>query len=91
MTITTSSHDTTIAELTLGEVPLRETVELVRIDLPVEELAPLLERGILPGCQLCPVRKSPSGDPILMVDGGLIALRREVANCLCVRLLTARN
>lgn len=78
-------------ELMLAEVPLRQTVELVRIDLPSDEVGPLLERGILPGCQLCPVRRSPSGDPILMVDGGLIALRREVAGCLCVRLLAVRN
>lgn len=73
------------AELRLGEVPLREMVELVRIDLPSEEVEPLLELGLLPGCQLCPVRRSPFGDPVLMVEGSLIALRREMAGCLCVR------
>lgn len=72
-------------ELFLADVPLRQTVELVRIDLPAEELEPLLERGILPGCLLCPVRRSPFGDPVLLVDGSLIALRREMAGCLCVR------
>ncbi len=72
--------------LTLREVPLRQTVELVSIDLPADEVEPLLERGILPGCRMCPVRRSPSGDPILLVDGLLIALRRETAGCLCVRL-----
>jgi Fe2+ transport system protein FeoA len=85
------SANNPIVELMLAEVPLRQTVELVRIDLPTDEVGPLLERGILPGCQLCPVRRSPSGDPILMVDGGLIALRREVAGCLCVRLLAVQN
>ncbi len=73
-------------DLTLREVPLRQTVELLRIDLPADEVEPLLERGILPGCRMCPVRHSPSGDPILLVDGLLIALRRETAGCLCVRL-----
>jgi Fe2+ transport system protein FeoA len=73
------------AEVRLGEIPLREMVELVRIDLPSDEVEPLLELGLLPGCQLCPVRRSPFGDPVLMVDGALIAVRREMAGCLCVR------
>ena len=72
-------------DLSLAEIPLREMVELVRIDLPADELEPLLELGLLPGCQLCPVRRSLFGDPVLMVDGALIALRREMAGCLCVR------
>jgi len=75
--------------LRLGDVPLRQTVELTHIDLPAEEMEPLLERGVLPGCRICPVRSSPSGDPIVSVDGSLLALRRETADCLCVRLLTA--
>lgn len=72
-------------ELRLTDVPLREVVELVRIDLPSDELEPLLERGVLPGCLLCPLRYSPAGDPIVRVDGSLLALRRELAGCLCVR------
>jgi Fe2+ transport system protein FeoA len=73
------------ADVRMGEVPLREMVELVRIDLPADEMEPLLELGLLPGCQLCPVRRSLFGDPVLLVDGALIALRREMASCLCVR------
>lgn len=69
----------------LSDVAIREEVELVRIELPPEQVEPLLERGLLPGCRLCPVRVSPSGDPIVMVDGSLLALRRETAGCLCVR------
>jgi Fe2+ transport system protein FeoA len=76
-------------DLRLGDIPLRQTVELTRIDLPADEVEPLLERGVLPGCRICPVRSSPSGDPIVPVDGSLIALRRETAACLCVRLLNA--
>ena len=72
-------------ELRLVDIPLKETVELVRIDLPPDQMEPLLERGVLPGCQLCPVRRSPAGDPIVMVDGSLLAIRREMAGCLCVR------
>ncbi len=76
------------ADLRLRDVPLRQTVELVRIDLPADQAEPLLERGVLPGCRICPIRSSPSGDPIVSVDGSLLALRRETADCLCVRLLT---
>ena len=72
-------------ELRLSDVPLKETVELVRIDLPSYQVEPLFERGMLPGCTLCPVRRSPSGDPIVEVDGSLLALRREMAGCICVR------
>ncbi len=72
-------------DLRLTEIALQKVVELVRIDLPDDQAEVLLERGLMPGCQLCPVRRSPSGDPIVMVDGTLIALRREMAGCLCVR------
>lgn len=78
-------------ELRLDAVPLRQMVELVRIDLPGDELEPLLERGLLPGCRLCPVRRSPAGDPIVTVDGSLLALRREMAGCLCVRLMEGES
>lgn len=71
--------------LRLPEIPLREMVELVRIDLPPDQMELLLERGVLPGCQLCSVRRSPAGDPIVLVDGSLLAIRREMAGCLCVR------
>ena len=74
-------------DLRLGDIPLRETVELVRIDLPPEQAEPLFERGVLPGCRICPVRSSPAGDPILSVDGSLLAIRKETAECLCVKLL----
>jgi Fe2+ transport system protein FeoA len=71
-------------EIRLDRVPLDQEMELVRIDLPQEQMEPLLEKGVLPGCRLCPVRVSPSGDPIVLVDGSLIALRKEMAACLCV-------
>jgi Fe2+ transport system protein FeoA len=76
-------------DLRLGDVPVRQTVELTRIDLPADQAEPLLERGVLPGCHICPVRFSPSGDPIVSIDGSLLAIRKETAACLCVRLLAA--
>ena len=71
----------------LGQVPMRQVVELVSIDLPADQAEPLFERGILPGCRICPIRSSPSGDPIVEIDGALLALRKETAECLCVRLI----
>ena len=86
-TVSANASDEAVVELRLAEVPLRQMVELVRIDLPPEQAEPLLERGILPGCRICPVRSSPAGDPIISIDGSLLALRKETAACLCVRLL----
>jgi len=77
-----------VHELRLGDIPLRQEVELVYIDLPPEQAEPLLERGVLPGCRICPIRSSPAGDPIVSIDGSLFALRRETADCLCVRILS---
>lgn len=77
-----------VFELRLGDVPLRQEVELISIDLPAEQAEPLLERGVLPGCRICPVRSSPGGDPIVSIDGSIMALRRETAACLCVRILS---
>ncbi len=48
-------------ELRLADIPLRQACELVRIDLPHDELEPLLERGVLPGCELCPGPALPLG------------------------------
>jgi Fe2+ transport system protein FeoA len=75
-------------ELRLDQVQIRQEVELVMVDLPEDQAEPLFERGFLPGCRICPVRSSPAGDPIVEVDGSLMALRRETANCLCVRTLS---
>lgn len=82
-------HAGAARELSLADVPLGEVVELVRMELPEGELEALLERGVLPGCLLCPVRRSPFGDPIVEVEGTVLALRREMAGCLCVKRLAA--
>lgn len=74
-----------LEDIWLGDVNLDEEVEIVRIDLPVHQAEALMERGLLPGCRVCPIRRSPSGDPIVMVDGVMLALRREIAGCLCVK------
>ena len=72
-------------DLRLRDIGIDEEVELVRFDLPIHQAEALMERGLPPGCRVCPVRKSPSGDPIVMVDGVMLALRDEVAGCVCVK------
>ena len=84
----TNASDEAVGDLRLGDIPLRQTVELIHIDLSPDQAEPLLERGVLPGCRICPIRSSPSGDPIVSIDGSLLALRKETAECLCVRLIT---
>ena len=74
-----------LLDLRLIDIELDHVVELVRLDMPEDQMMPLLELGVMPGCHLCPVRHSPSGDPIVIVDGTMLALRRSVADCLCVK------
>ena len=89
MQLPTVAEKAHIEDLRLGDVPMQQEVELVSIDLPMELAEPLLERGVLPGCRICPVQSSPGGDPVVSVDGSLLALRRETADCLCVRLVSS--
>ena len=77
----------------LADVPIDEEVVLVRLDVEGEDVEALLERGIVPGCRVCPVLRSPAGGPtVYRIDDGLIALRKDTASCLCVRsALAARR
>lgn len=80
----TSGRTTIMQDMQLRDVGLDQWVELVRFDLPEDQAEALMERGLLPGCRLCPLRLAPSGDPIIEVDGVVLALRREIAACIRV-------
>ena len=69
----------------LTDCAMRQTVVLIGIDLPDRETEYLLERGVIPGCTLCTWRHTPTGDPIVRVDGMLLAMRREMAERLLVQ------
>jgi ferrous iron transport protein A len=57
------------------------------IDLPTDDARRLMELGFLPGTQITAGRSAPGGDPrVFQVDGSEIALRRETARRLTVRL-----
>lgn len=73
--------------LALADLPIGEWAEVVGFDLTEREVEPLLERGVLPECRIANVRRSPSGDPVVEVDGVMIAMRRETASRIRVRRL----
>jgi ferrous iron transport protein A len=57
------------------------------IDLPGEDAQRLMELGFLPGALITAGRSAPGGDPqVFQVDGSEIALRRETARHMKVRL-----
>ncbi|MCE2422412.1 MAG: ferrous iron transport protein A [Gemmatimonadetes bacterium] len=72
------------AGVQIANAPLRAPYRLDRIDLPDEQVERLLEQGVVPGRVVSRIRNAPSGDPVLQIGGGQIALRRETANRLVV-------
>jgi len=60
------------------------------IDLPAADARRLMELGFLPGTRVTAGLSAPGGDPrVFQVDGSEVALRRETARRLKVRLETA--
>lgn len=72
----------TLVELGRGDAAILEA-----IDLPTDEARRLMELGFLPGTRITAGRSAPGGDPrVFQVDGSEIALRRETARHLTVRV-----
>jgi ferrous iron transport protein A len=72
---------------TLGDLRRGDAATLECIDLPGEDARRLMELGFLPGARITAGRSAPGGDPrVFQVDGSEIALRRETARRLKVRL-----
>ena len=72
----------TLLDLRRGDAAI-----LDRIDLPVDEARRLMELGFLPGARVTAGFSAPGGDPrVFQVDGSEIALRRETARRLKIRL-----
>lgn len=77
-----SQPPVTLAELKEGENGILE-----RIDLPHDVAQRLMELGFLPGTQITRALSAPGGDPrVFRVDGSEIALRRETASRLILRV-----
>lgn len=60
---------------------------LQSIDMPGDDARRLMELGFLPGIRITAGLSAPGGDPrVFQVDGAEIALRRETAKLLKVKL-----
>ena len=65
---------------------------LDHIDLPGDDARRLMELGFLPGARVTAGLSAPGGDPrVFQVDGSEIALRRETARKLKVRVEKRRT
>jgi len=71
----------------LTELKRGESGIIDRLDLPVEDATRLMEMGFVPGHTVTPANSAPGGDPrVFQVDGSEIALRRETARRLLLRV-----
>ena len=72
---------------TLMDLRKGDAAILDRIDLPSDDARRLMELGFLPGARVTAGLSAPGGDPrVFQVDGSEIALRRETAQKLRVRV-----
>ena len=77
----------TLVDLTRGDAATLEA-----IDLPADEARRLMELGFLPGTRITAGLSAPGGDPrVFQVDGSEIALRRDTARHLTVRIDNKRS
>lgn len=71
-----------LADLREGEAGVIESIEL-----PADFAMRLMELGFLPGMSVTAARCAPGGDPrVFRVDGSEIALRRDTAAQLLVKM-----
>ena len=71
-----------LSELSTGEAGI-----LDRLDVPEDIARRLMELGFLPGHTVVPARSAPGGEPrVYRVDGSEVALRRETAKYLILKL-----
>jgi ferrous iron transport protein A len=87
MQLSGNNNQREAASATLVDLRRGDAAILDRIDLPGEDARRLMELGFLPGTQVTAGLSAPGGDPrVFQVDGSEIALRRETARRLKVRL-----
>jgi Fe2+ transport system protein FeoA len=82
-----SGNNEHAAAATLVDLVCGDAAILDRIELPGEDARRLMELGFLPGTRITAGLSAPGGDPrVFQVDGSEVALRRETARKLKVRL-----
>jgi ferrous iron transport protein A len=78
--------------VTLCDLRRGDACILASIDLPGDDARRLMELGFLPGTRVTAGQSAPGGDPrVFQVDGSEIALRRETARQMRVRLDTSKT
>jgi ferrous iron transport protein A len=81
-----------LIQRSLADLGRGDAAILDRIDLPGEDARRLMELGFLPGTHITAGRSAPGGDPcVFQVDGSEVALRRETARRLQVRLANSKK
>jgi ferrous iron transport protein A len=87
------NNELTVPRLgTLGDLRKGDACVLEGIDLPSEDARRLMELGFLPGARVIAGGSAPGGDPrVFQVDGSEVALRRETARRLKIRLEPAKT
>jgi ferrous iron transport protein A len=87
MQLSGNSSQPEILPASLVDLRRGDAATLDSIDLPVEDARRLMELGFLPGARITAGLSAPGGDPrVFQVDGSEVALRRETARRLTVRL-----
>jgi Fe2+ transport system protein FeoA len=72
---------------TLDQLREGQNAVLEHLDLPHDTATRLMELGFVPGHVISAARSAPGGDPrVFRVDGSEVALRRETARHLQIRL-----
>jgi Fe2+ transport system protein FeoA len=72
----------TLLDLRRGDAAVLDCIEL-----PSDDARRLMELGFLPGAQVTAGLSAPGGDPrVFQVDGSEVALRRETARRLRIRI-----
>jgi len=87
MQLSGNSPQPEIFNATLMDLRRGDAAVLDHIDLPGDDARRLMEMGFLPGTTVTAGFSAPGGDPrVFQVDGSEIALRRETARRLKVRI-----
>lgn len=72
---------------TLDQLREGQQAVLEHLDLPADMATRLMELGFIPGHTIAAARCAPGGDPrVFRVDGSEVALRRETARHLQIRI-----
>jgi Fe2+ transport system protein FeoA len=76
------------AKLTaLSELSIGQDAIVSRLDLPEDVQHHLMHMGFIPEARVTALRRAPAGDPtVYAIDGMEIALRRDTAHSIHVRL-----